>query len=196
MGDDHVAEGAGFLVEAAPHLDRERLRDVDLDVVDVVAVPDRLEHAVGEAQRQQVLHRLAAEVVVDPVDAALVEDRVQARVRASGRGEVGAERLLGDHPGAARRGRARRAARPSLRPRSAAARGRRGPRPRRRAPRGRRRPRRRAASKPSPTPAKRSESAKRSHSSASSDLAPGALDRFARQLAELLDLDPRGGRRR
>ena len=77
VGDDHVAEGAGFLVEAAAHLDRERLRDVDLDVVDVVAVPDRLEHAVGEAQREQVLHRLAAEVVVDPEDAALLEDRVQ-----------------------------------------------------------------------------------------------------------------------
>ena len=60
----------GLLVEAAAHLDRERLRDVDLDVVDVVAVPDRLEHAVGEAQRQQVLDRLAAEVVVDAEDAA------------------------------------------------------------------------------------------------------------------------------
>ena len=104
MGDDHVAEGARFLVEAAAHLDRERLGDVDLDVVDVVAVPDRLEHAVGEAQRQQVLDRLAAEVVVDPVDAALVEDRVQLRVQLAGRVEVGAERLLGDHPGALRRG--------------------------------------------------------------------------------------------
>ena len=88
----------GLLVEAAAHLDRERLRDVDLDVVDVVAVPDRLEHPVGEAQRQQVLHRLAAEVVVDPVDAALLEDRVQERVQLAGRGEVGAERLLDDHP--------------------------------------------------------------------------------------------------
>ena len=98
MGDDHVAEGAGFLVEAPTHLDRERLGDVDLDVVDVVAVPDRLEHPVREAQRQQVLDRLAAEVVVDPVDAALLEDRVQPRVQLPGRGEVGAERLLGDHP--------------------------------------------------------------------------------------------------
>ena len=98
VGDDHVAEGAGFLVEAPPHLDRERLRDVDLDVVDVVAVPDRLEHPVGEAHGEQVLHRLAAEVVVDAVDAALLEDAVQRRVERPGRLEVGAERLLGDHP--------------------------------------------------------------------------------------------------
>ena len=80
VGDDHVAEGAGFLVEAAAHLDRERLRHVDLDVVDVVAVPDRLEHAVGEAQGQQVLDRLAADVVVDPEDLLLVEDGVDERV--------------------------------------------------------------------------------------------------------------------
>ena len=82
VGDDHVAKGAGFLVEAAPHLDRERLRHVDLDVVDVVAVPDRLEHAVGEAQRQQVLHRLAADVVVDAEDLLLLEDGVDERCRA------------------------------------------------------------------------------------------------------------------
>ena len=98
MRDDHVAEGARFLIEAAPHLDRERLGDVDLDVVDVVAVPDRLEHAVGEAHRQQVLHRLATQVVVDPENPLLVEDRLQQRVQLARRGEVGAERLLGDHP--------------------------------------------------------------------------------------------------
>jgi hypothetical protein len=69
-------------------------------MVDVVAVPDRLEHAVGEAQRQQVLHGLAAEVVVDAEDAVLGEDRVQPLVQLPGRSEVGAEGLLGDHPSA------------------------------------------------------------------------------------------------
>jgi hypothetical protein len=34
----------------------------------VVGVPDRLEQRVGEAQRQQVLDRLLAQVVVDPED--------------------------------------------------------------------------------------------------------------------------------
>ncbi len=37
--------------------------------------------------------------MVDPEDAVLGEDRVQLRVQLAGRGEVGAERLLGDHPG-------------------------------------------------------------------------------------------------
>ena len=83
--DDHVAVGAGLLVEAGAVVDRERLGHVDLHVVDVVAVPDRLEHAVGEAQRDQVLDRLAAEEVVDPEDALLGEDAVDERVELDAR---------------------------------------------------------------------------------------------------------------
>ena len=51
----------------------DRLGDGDLDVVDELAVPDRLEDAVREPQRQHVLDRLLAEVVVDPEDLVLGE---------------------------------------------------------------------------------------------------------------------------
>ena len=111
------------------------------------------------------------------------------RVQPAGRVEVGAERLLGDHPGALaeperadlldrsrrrlrgqrevdRGGRPRRRAPPAL-PRS--------PRP---APRTRR-PRRRTAATRRTGPRPRE----------SSDLAAGAVDRLPRQLAELLDVD-------
>ncbi len=98
VGDDHVAERAGRLVERRPHLEAERLRHVDLDVVDEVAVPDRLEQAVGEAERQDVLRRLLAEEVVDAEDLLLAEHLVQARVELARRLEVGAERLLHDDP--------------------------------------------------------------------------------------------------
>jgi hypothetical protein len=100
VGDDHVAESAGLLVEAGPHADRNGLRNVYLDVIDVVSIPDRLEHAVGEAHRQQVLHRLAAEVVVDAEDVLLLEDGEKAGVQLTGRLQVEAEGLLGDHLGA------------------------------------------------------------------------------------------------
>ncbi|MGY4378946.1 hypothetical protein ACVWZ3_006585 [Bradyrhizobium sp. i1.3.6] len=43
-------------------------------MVDMVAIPDRLEHAVGKAQHQDVLHRLLAEIMIDPVDLVLVHD--------------------------------------------------------------------------------------------------------------------------
>ena len=62
---DHVAQRAGTVVVAAAVLDAEGLGHGDLHVVDVLRVPQRLEQRVGEAQRQQVLHRLLAEVVVD-----------------------------------------------------------------------------------------------------------------------------------
>ena len=70
----HVAQGAGGVVEAAAMADAELLVDRDLDMVDVVAIPDRLEHAVGEAQHQDVLHRLLAEVMIDPVDLMFVDE--------------------------------------------------------------------------------------------------------------------------
>ena len=94
----------GLLVELAAPLDADLLGDRDLHVVDVLATPERLEDGVGEAEDQQVLHRLLAEVVVDAEDLRLVEgrgDRVVERARAR---EVVAEGLLEDdaRPGAAR----------------------------------------------------------------------------------------------
>ncbi len=98
MGDDHVAEGAGFLVEVASHLDRERLRHVDLHVVDMVRFQTGSNMPLAKRTRQQVLHRLPAEVVIDAEDLLLGEDRVDERVERPRRGEVTAERLLHDHP--------------------------------------------------------------------------------------------------
>ncbi len=96
VGDDHVAVGARAVVEAAARADVERLGDVDLHVSDVGAVPDRLEEAVGEAQREDVLGGLLAEEVIDPEDLALGEDLVDGVVERSRRLQVGPERLLHD----------------------------------------------------------------------------------------------------
>ena len=63
---------------AGAALDRQLLGHVDLDIVDVPAVPDRLEQAVGEAKREDVLDGLLAEEVVDAEDLGLVESGVQA----------------------------------------------------------------------------------------------------------------------
>ena len=93
----HVAEHAGRVVVAAAALDVDRLGDVELDVVDVVLVPQRLEHAVGEAERQQVLHRLLAEVVID-AEIWFSCQWARISVELQRRGEVGAERLLDDDP--------------------------------------------------------------------------------------------------
>ena len=91
---DHVAERPGALVEAGAASDRERLGHVDLDVVDVIAVPDRLEQTVREPQREDVLHGLLAEEVVDSEDLRLVEDAVNRVVQSTSGLEVGPERLF------------------------------------------------------------------------------------------------------
>ena len=55
----------------------------------MVAVPDRLEQPVREPQREDVLHGLLAEEVVDPEDLRLVEDGVNRVVQRARRLEVG-----------------------------------------------------------------------------------------------------------
>src|SRR5581483_2842105 len=62
----------------------------------VVAVPDRLEERVREAEDEKVLHRLLPEVVIDAEDLRLAEHLVQGRIERPRRREVAAERLLDD----------------------------------------------------------------------------------------------------
>ena len=93
---DDVARGADAVVVAGPAADADVLGHRDLHVVDVVGVPDRLEHVVGEPHRQDVLHRLLAEVVVDAEDRPGGEDVGEGLVELARGLEVVAERLL-DH---------------------------------------------------------------------------------------------------
>jgi hypothetical protein len=69
----HVAQRAGVVVVIAAAFHADGLADGDLHLLDVARVPQRLEQRVAEAQREQVLHAFLAEVVVDAVDALLVE---------------------------------------------------------------------------------------------------------------------------
>ena len=78
---DHVADHARVVVVPCPVAQGDLLRYGDLDVVDVVPVPDRLEDGVGESEDQQVLHGLLAQVVVYAVDLLLVEDGVDRPVQ-------------------------------------------------------------------------------------------------------------------
>src|SRR5690242_12974179 len=92
----HVAQGAGVLVVAGAALDADRLGDRDLHVVDVLRAPDRLPQAVGEAECQDVLHGLLAQVVVDAEDLILGKDLEYLGIEYPGTGQVVPERLL-DH---------------------------------------------------------------------------------------------------
>ena len=65
-------------------------------------VPDRLEQRVGEAEHEQVLHRLFAKVVVDAIDLPLAEVSVQHFVEGASRPKASAERFLHNEPAPAR----------------------------------------------------------------------------------------------
>ena len=77
---EHVAYRAGAVVVAAAVFHADGFGGGDFNVVDVVAIPERLEEAVGEAQHEEVLYGFFAEVVVDAVYLVFVEVVVNGAV--------------------------------------------------------------------------------------------------------------------
>ncbi len=87
-----------LVVVRAAVLDADVLGDGHLHVVDVAPIPGRLEDAVGEPERHDVLDGFLPEVVIDAVDLRLAQARRrQLRVERARAREVVAERLLDDH---------------------------------------------------------------------------------------------------
>src|SRR5262249_44589719 len=62
---NHIANGARLIVETSPTLDTKIFRHRDLDALDVVAIPKRLDKRVRKAKDHEVIHRPLSEVVVD-----------------------------------------------------------------------------------------------------------------------------------
>jgi hypothetical protein len=93
----HVAQRARGVVVAEAVADAEFFGDGDLHVGDPFAAPQRLEQDVAEAQGQQVLHGLFAQVVVDTVDLRFLEHLAHFGVDLLGRGQVAAQRLFQHH---------------------------------------------------------------------------------------------------
>jgi hypothetical protein len=94
-----AAERADRVVEVAAVLDAEALGHRDLDALEVVAVPERLEHRVREPEVEQLLEPHLPEEVVDPVELRLRHVLVQLRCERPRRHQVVAERLLDDDAG-------------------------------------------------------------------------------------------------
>ena len=94
---DDVARCADAVVVSGAAGHADVLGHRDLHVVDVVGVPDRLVHRVGETQRQHVLHGFLAEIMVDAEHARRVEHLGDHTVELLGAGQIVAERLLDDH---------------------------------------------------------------------------------------------------
>ena len=92
----HVAQGPRLVVVSPAMLDANLLGHDDLQLLDVAAIPNRLEEAVGEAKGQDVLHRLLAQVMIDPIDLRLGQQAGQPPVQFPGALQIVAERLFND----------------------------------------------------------------------------------------------------
>ena len=99
---DHVAQRAGFLVIRAAAFHADRFGGRDLHVIHVAPVPQRLEDAVAEAERQDVLHGFLAQVMIDAVDLGFVEHAVQFVAQLARAGQIVPERLFDHHAAPAR----------------------------------------------------------------------------------------------
>jgi hypothetical protein len=104
---NHVAQAARGFVKRAALLHAESLGEGYLDAGHVVAVPDRLQERIGEAEIEDIHDRFLPQEVVDAKDRIFREHRPRHAVELSRRGQVAPERLL--HNYACMIGQARRA---------------------------------------------------------------------------------------
>jgi len=65
MIGNHVAKRAGSFIEAAAMLDANGFGGGNLYVVDVIAIPERLDDVVGKTEDHQVLNGFFAEGMID-----------------------------------------------------------------------------------------------------------------------------------
>lgn len=86
------------LVEVTPTpFDAHLFRHGDLHRIDGAVIPVGCEQRVGETQRQQVQHRLFAEIVVDTVNTGFVEILRYLIVDHAGGRQIGAQRFFHYH---------------------------------------------------------------------------------------------------
>jgi hypothetical protein len=93
-----TSRGPDAVVVSGPATDADVLGHRDLNMIHVVAVPDRFEQLVGEAQRQHVLDGLFPQVVIDSEDGVALEDGRHFGFQLPCGRQVAAERLLDDDP--------------------------------------------------------------------------------------------------
>ena len=92
----HVPEHAGGLVVARPAFHAHRFGDGDLDMVDMVPVPERLKNRIAEPEHEDILDGFLAQVMIDPEYLVLMEQLVELIVERTRSLKVAPERFLDD----------------------------------------------------------------------------------------------------
>ena len=91
---NHVAQTAGGFVKRAAVPHAEILGQGYLDASHVVAVPDRFQEGIGEAEIEDIHDRLLPQEVIDAEDRVFRERRARDAVELPRGGQVASERLF------------------------------------------------------------------------------------------------------
>ena len=98
MVGHHVAQSAGGFVKRAAMLDAHGFRCSYLDVINVGAIPQRLDNAVGKAENHYVLDSFFSQIMIDTVDLLFTQNFFQFFVQLNRGFQIMAKRLFDDHP--------------------------------------------------------------------------------------------------
>ena len=69
---EHVAQYADAVIKTGTVFQADFFRYGDLNMVDVVAIPNRLEDSIGKAGEENVLYGFFAEIMVNAIDLVFV----------------------------------------------------------------------------------------------------------------------------
>ena len=96
----HVAYHAGFLVVPSARFNADVLCRSDLNVMNPLPIPQRLEDRIRETEDEDVLYSFLAEVMIDTKDLMLGEEAQDKMIQIGCRLEVAPKWLLDDdtHP--------------------------------------------------------------------------------------------------
>ena len=94
---EHVSQNPGFLVVPGAAPDNRLFRRGNLDVVDIIPVPDRFKNRVGKPQHHDVGNGFFAEVMVNSVNLCFVKPLMNKRVERNRRRSVRSKRLFQDN---------------------------------------------------------------------------------------------------
>ena len=91
---DHIAHRAGFVIIRAAPANPHGFGHSDLDMIDVVVVPQRLEQHIGKADRHQVLHGFLAQIVINPVNLGFGKIGGKGLIQRAGGVQIAAKRFF------------------------------------------------------------------------------------------------------
>src|SRR5258708_7367407 len=95
---DHIADGAGLIIEGPSALDAEILCHRYLHALDIVAIPECFHKRICEAEGDHVIHRPLAQIVVDPENCTFIELSEKDSIEVLRRSQVMPERFFDDNP--------------------------------------------------------------------------------------------------